>query len=170
MCIPTPSFQTVYLERRPLDANSFYQLSPLYFILYILYMIVYCVRRYCNLCLNVYFYLNFGQSYTFLKWPFCLFLDDSYVLSPETCRNYIYIYIYIYTHTHIYIYTHTHTSVISWIVSYQCKQKEITFSCRHRGHAETDHRDIWTVFVAGVKVKLEWWYCKNNIHETNTSE
>jgi len=40
----------------------------------------------------------------------------------------------------------------------------------NRGHARTDRRDIWTVFIAGSKINREWWSCKNNIHETNTSE
>jgi len=45
-----------------------------------------------------------------------------------------------------------------------------TSSCMNRGHARTDRRDIWTVFIAGSKINREWWSCKNNIHETNTSE
>ena len=40
----------------------------------------------------------------------------------------------------------------------------------HRGRAVTYHRDIWTVFISGVKINREWRSCKNNIHETNTSE
>ena len=47
------------------------------------------------------------------------------------------------------MYVYIYTCVVS---SYQCKQKGLTFSCVHRGHGERDHRDIWTVFIAGNKI------------------
>jgi len=49
----------------------------------------------------------------------------------------------------MYVYIYIYTCVVN---SYQCKQKGLTFSCVHRGHGERDHRDIWTVFIAGNKI------------------